>query len=277
MFFNQLPELFVSFMNNHFSVVFSTVIMIVVAYLCLLIMMRFFGKDGIYVFTGVGIIAANILVLKIVQYPFYKDPVAMATELFCIIYLGNDILNEYYGKTFAKRNVLIGFAAYIILTILMLIGLGFTPIDPNTVSDDLKFYAGIQDNIKAIFMPSVAILIASMTAYIVSQYNDIWVYALIKECFRGRHIWLRANASNFISGFVDNVIFSVLAWVVFSPNPVDIDSLIFTYILGTYWLRIMLSILSTPFIYWAKFMLPEQKKQRYIKKKALMKKGEVLK
>jgi hypothetical protein len=47
----------------------------------------------------------------------------------------------------------------------------------------------------------------------------------------------------------------VLAWVVFAPEPVGWEALFFTYILGTYGLRVVLSLLDTPFMYLSRWAL----------------------
>ena len=52
---------------------------------------------------------------------------------------------------------------------------------------------------------------------------------------------------------IDNTIFSVLAWVVFAPEPLDFYTLVFTFILGTYLLRIVVAFVDTPFVYLARY------------------------
>jgi len=59
------------------------------------------------------------------------------------------------------------------------------------------------------------------------------------------------------SSLLDNTIFSVFAWIIFNPNPLDVNTVIFTYILGTYFLRITIAIFDTPFIYLAKYFVPK--------------------
>jgi uncharacterized PurR-regulated membrane protein YhhQ (DUF165 family) len=65
--------------------------------------------------------------------------------------------------------------------------------------------------------------------------------------------------STLIAGLVDNIIFSVLAWVVLNPYPVSLNILVFTYILGTYGARVVVSITSTPVIYLTYKFHPNQK------------------
>ena len=91
-----------------------------------------------------------------------------------------------------------------------------------------------------------------MIAYLSSQYFDVWLFSFLKKIFRDKYLWLRNNISTFSSSLIDNIIFSILAWIVFNPNPLDFYTVFFTYILGTYFLRILVAIFDTPFIYLAK-------------------------
>ena len=57
---------------------------------------------------------------------------------------------------------------------------------------------------------------------------------------------------------VDNTVFSIFAWIILNPNPLSFNNVIFTFILGTYVLRIFIAIFDTPFIYLAKYFLPNK-------------------
>ena len=68
-------------------------------------------------------------------------------------------------------------------------------------------------------------------------------------------MWFRNNFSTFISQFIDNLVFSILAFNLLSSNPVPIADLLISYGLGIYLLRIILSLLDTPIIYLAKHFI----------------------
>ena len=70
-------------------------------------------------------------------------------------------------------------------------------------------------------------------------------------------LWLRNNVSTIISQFIDNLIFSILAFNLLSSNPVPIFDLIISYGIGIYIIRIILSLFDTIFIYLAKNFLPK--------------------
>ncbi len=218
-----------------------------------LILVRLFGEAGAYLYIAVAILGANIQVMKPVDFAVFADPVALGTVLFASTYLATDILREHYGAAAARRGVHLGFAAYLLWVILMVITLGFRPLDPAAAGEGLAWALPNHDAIATLFTPAPAFFAAGMIAYLVSQYHDIWLYGILRRMTGGRFLWLRNNASTWLSALIDNILFSVLAWVVFASTPMAWEPLVFTYILGTYWLRLAVAVLDTPFVYLARY------------------------
>ena len=232
-------------------------LLLVACFVAILAMLRVFGEAGLYVYVVIAIVGANLQVLKPVQFsvPFLSDPVALGTILFASTYLCTDILTEHFGRKVARRAVLIGFAGYLIWTLLSVLTLGFRPLTPAEAGEGLAWALGNHGAMATLFTPAPAFFAAGMIAYLVSQYHDIWMYRLVGMVTRGRHLWLRNNVSTLLSGLIDNIVFSVLAWVIFAPDPLGWEPLIFTYILGTYVLRVLVALLDTPFLYLARFAI----------------------
>ncbi len=101
-----------------------------------------------------------------------------------------------------------------------------------------------------------------MIAYLFSQYFDVWFYEKISNITKKRFLWLRNNFSTMISALIDNTIFSIFAWIILNPNPLDFNTVLFTFILGTYVLRVFIAIFDTPFIYLAKYFLPNKENEQ---------------
>ncbi len=232
-------------------------LMTVFCFSAVLFMLRFFGAVGLYVFIVVGVIAANIQVLKVVSFPFYGHPVALGTEIFALTYLCTDILTEFYGKEKARRGIWLGFSGYILMTVIMVLGMGYAPAPASAVGPDMSWAVANHGHMTSLFMPAPAIFAASMIAYLCSQYYDIWMFSWLKRLTGQRALWLRNNVSTILSAIIDSIIFNVFAWIIFSDNPVDTHTLIFTYILGTFGLRVVISLLDTPFLYLAKYFVPK--------------------
>ena len=97
--------------------------------------------------------------------------------------------------------------------------------------------------------------VASMIAFLISQYFDVWFYNYLKNKTAKKFLWFRNNFSTIISSLVDNTVFSILAWILLNPEPISLYNVIMIYIFGTYILRIVIALLDTPFIYLAKFFV----------------------
>jgi len=230
---------------------------LIVCFSTVLIMSRLFGEAGLIAYVVVALLGANVQVLKQVQFSVYDDPVALGTILFASTYLATDIPSEHYGRQAAKRAVLIGFSCFALWTVLMVLTLGFSPLTEQQAGEGLAWALPMNAAMTELFSPVTALFVAGMIAYLTSQYHDIWLYSLLRRMTGGRHLWLRNNASTWISALIDNTIFSVLAWVVFAAEPIDFSTLLFTFILGTYLLRIVVAFVDTPFVYLARYAVKQ--------------------
>lgn len=229
------------------------VILLVFTFGAILAMLRLFGASGLYIYISIAIIAANIQVLKAVKFSVFDQPVALGTILFATTYICTDILNEFYGRKAARKSIYIGFMAMFLMTAFMLLTLGFRPLNPQEAVNGMEWALESHNHIAGVFLSSPAMLLAGMIAYLCSQLNDVWLYSFFKKLTKGKYIWFRNNAAAAISAFIDDVVFSVLAWVVFADEPLATGVLWGTYILGTYALRLVVAIIDTPVIYLARY------------------------
>lgn len=248
-----LPEQLVNALNA-LPTTSVWLMMVLAAYGGCVLMGRLFGAAGLYAFIVLAVIGANVQVLKNVMFPFHADPVAIGTELFTATYLASDILNELYGRKAARKGVWIGFCSYLLFVVFMLLALGYAPLTSDQAdAAKMAWNLPYQDHLKALFLPAPAFFLAGMAAFLTSQLLDVKVYSWIRGKTGDKALWLRNNGSTMLSALVDNTVFSVLAWVVLAPadQRVDTHALIYTYILGTYLLRVVLSLIDTPFMYLA--------------------------
>ena len=230
---------------NSLSTEVMWIIMLLFCFISILIFLRIFGYVGIFIYSSLAVIAGNIQVLKTVDFFYSPEPVALGTILFASTFLCTDILSEYFGKEKARMNILIGFCSFFFMTLLMVITIGFKPSSVDWV----------QESLANVFTPMTRFFIASMIAYLISQYFDVWLYNYLKNITSQKYLWFRNNLSTVASSLVDNTVFSIFAWILLNPETVSIYNVIMIYILGTYVLRIFIAFLDTPFIYLAKFFI----------------------
>ncbi len=243
------------------------VIEVLICFSLIPVMLRLFGPAGLFVYIAIGIVGANIQVLKAVKFEIFSDPTALGTVLFASSYLCTDILTEYYGRRMAKRGIWLGFAAMLMMTTMMILAMGYRPLTPAEAGADMAWSLPNHDHIMALFLPAPTLLAASMTSYLISQFNDVLIFQRIRAWTGSRHMWLRAAGSTAVSALIDNTIFNSLAWVIFpwilGETPITISALVFTYIIGTYWIRLAMAMAEAPFIYVAGWFLPPEDRLRY--------------
>lgn len=207
------------------------------------------GHVGLYVYVPIAVLVSNLQSLKVVHLFPFSEPVAMGTLTFMTTFLATDVLAEYHGRESAKKAIWSGFIGVLLFIGLMLLTLGVRPLAGE------NFPQHFQANHRALeilFLPGPALFSASLIAYLVSEFMDVRLYLWIKRLTQGRQLWLRAFLSTAVSGLLDNIVFSVLAWKTFAPTPVETRTLIFTYILGTYFMRLFASLIQVPLLYWVK-------------------------
>lgn len=200
---------------------------------------RLFGKFGLYTLIIASIITSNIQVLKTVQ--LFGLVATLGNVLYSSIFFATDILSEVYGKKAARRGVWLGFAGMVLMTLWMQIALRFIP--------DISDFA--QGSLVTIFSLLPRIAAGSLIAYLISQHYDILAFHFWKNKTKGKFLWLRNNASTMVSQAIDSVIFTTIAlWGLFDTNTW------LQILVTTYFLKWIVALIDTPFIYLAKKFSP---------------------
>jgi len=216
------------------------ILLLLITFIIQILAYRFFGKNGLYAWIAVAIILANIQVMKTVG--FFGLVTALGNIIYGTTFLTTDILSENYGKKEAKKAVWIGFFMLISITIIMQLCLQFTPHESDTLSPALQQIFGL--------LPRIAI--ASLTAYFISQFFDVYFFNILKNKFKGKYLWLRNNLSTMVSQLIDNAIFTWIAFVgigLFGWNQVFDWSIIIQIFVVSYVMKWIVAVFDTPFVY----------------------------
>jgi len=231
-------------------------VMLLTSFTGIIIAYRIFGRIGLYAWTAMAIILANIQVMKTIE--FFGLVTAMGNIVYGTTFLVTDILCENYGKREAKKAVQVGFFTLIIFTLLMQICLAFIPHESDTLSPVLEQIFGI--------MPRITV--ASLTAYMVSQLHDVWAFDFWKRRTKGRFLWLRNNASTMVSQLIDNAVFTWIAFVGFGvfweqvfPWEVIVEIFVTSYIM-----KFIVAVFDTPFVYMARMIKSEVERAEIVLK-----------
>ena len=182
-----------------------------------------------------ALILANTLGVKIVD--IFGIRFSAGIFFIPIMFLITDVINEVYGKKKATEFVYISLFVMVITLIAMYfaINLPAHPTWPN------------QEAYATIFGSSLRMTLASIIAFFVSQFHDVWAFDYWKKKTKGKYLWLRNNASTFVSQFIDSVLFMFIAFYKVAPkfDFMFVISLIIPLVL----LKIILALIDTPFCY----------------------------
>lgn len=165
--------------------------------------------------------------------------------IYAASFLVTDLISEVYGKKAAIKTVYYGFTAMLIFagySVLMI----YWPAAP--------FYTG-QAAFETVVGLSFRITMASLVSFMVSQYWDVIVFHRLKESsqkFISKHLWIRNCGSTITSQFIDSVIFISIAFY----GIYDIWPLI----VSQYIVKVIIALLDTPFVYWGRRVLCNDKR-----------------
>jgi uncharacterized integral membrane protein (TIGR00697 family) len=91
--------------------------------------------------------------------------------------------------------------------------------------------------------------IASLAAFAISQFFDVYLFSRIREKLGASKLWFRNNVSNILAQFVDTVVFIVLAFYSFETSFGANAAFLWSIILPYWMLKNCMSALITPIVY----------------------------
>ena len=163
-----------------------------------------------------------------------------------IVFLLTDLLNEFYGEKVVRRlswitSVMIAFC-FIIVT--LAIALPAKEIPNSSLATNAQF--------NAVFGQAQMVIIGSISAFLLSQLMDVFVFHFIKSKTGNRFIWMRSTGSTLISQLIDTYVVLYIAFVL--PGNMSFSD--YMSIAPTnYLLKIGIAISLTPMIYLGHYLI----------------------
>lgn len=212
------------------------VLLLVLNFVAILLAYRLWGKLGLFIWIPISVIVANIQVTKNVN--LFGLEATLGNIVYSTGFLATDILSEIYGAKESRKAVVVGFFSLIVMTVMMQVAIQFTPAPSDFVQESMATIFG--------FMPRIAA--GSLTAYVISNFHDIWAFELWKRIKPGRTtLWMRNCFSTMISQLLDSLIFTFIAFYGVYDMGVWWQIVITTYVL-----KFIVAVCDTPFMYVAR-------------------------
>ena len=171
-----------------------------------------------------------------------RDWVISVGEIpFPLTFILTDIINEFYGRKTAQRVTILGFVMTGMVILIIQVA-GLAPWLPGATEPGWNNMT--PSGFNNVFSNALPIQLASMAAFLTSQYVDIGVFFLIKKLTGNRFLWLRATGSTIVSQLIDTIVILSLAFGFSVSHDILIAMIITSYIV-----KVTVAILVTPVIY----------------------------
>lgn len=166
-----------------------------------------------------------------------------------VVFIGTDLINEYFGSKGVWRVswltcLLIGYA-FLIISILTLLQpapfwLNLNNTDTNGQPFDINFAYN------TVLKQGLGIIVGSLTAFLVGQVLDAWVFQRLRKLTSNRFLWLRATGSTLISQLIDSILVLFIAFYLLGNWPLDqvmaVAGINYIY-------KLVIAIVLTPLLY----------------------------
>ena len=172
-----------------------------------------------------------------------------------VVFITTDIINEYFGKPGVKRIsfLTVGLIAYsfLVITIVTQVSPAQFWLDVNATDAEGNPF-NIDYAFNTVYRQGLGIIIGSITAFLLGQLLDVFVFHKLKILTGARMLWLRATGSTLISQLVDSFIVLIIAFYLFGNWSI---LQVFSVAIINYIYKFIVAVLLTPLIYLGHYLI----------------------
>jgi len=203
-------------------------------------MRKFDVVVALYVFGIMVVELMGVKTFPIVQFGWLHLSSSVAIFALPLLFTLTDVVTEVHGRERARSLVRIG---------LMIVALQIATAALFTALPSSARFAWGSSAYNTIFSTSIRFGLASIVAFAVAETMDVAVFARLRQHLGKRGLWLRNNVSNFVSQFIDVLVWTVIAFYGFGQS-LGSNARFILGIIIPYWLvRCVLSLVETPLVY----------------------------
>ena len=215
---------------------------LILCFTSIVLIEKFFGKEGLYVWISTATIIANIIVCKTIEIGGLTT--TLGNIMFASNYLATDILSEKYGSKYSYKainNALVSTIVFLVTTQFCLL---FVP-GPTDIA---------QNSMEVLFSINLRVSISSLAMFYISNKADIYLFDRLRKKYPNK-LWLRNNFSTIISNCLENYFFAILAFI----GLYDLKTVLIIATTGSI-IEVFVALLDTPFLYLSKYKIKTKEK-----------------
>jgi hypothetical protein len=175
--------------------------------------------------------------------------------LWPVVFITTDIINEYFGKKGVKRitYITVGLIAYAFVVIFLAMKLAPADfwLDVNSTDANGNPF-NINEAFQKVLSQGLNIIFASLIAFLVGQFVDVYVFHKLRKVTGGNKIWLRATGSTLVSQFIDSFLVLIVAFYFLGPWSI---TQVLAVGLTNYIYKFFIAVILTPILYVAHYLI----------------------
>ncbi len=220
-------------------------LLLLCCYSCIAGSVRYYGRNGLLVFSLIALIVSDFQVLCAAPFTLYGGPLVLGTVMYSSMFLVNDLITELYGLSAAKENIILTILGHLMLIGFLALTLNYP--DLPEIPENTTYIAS-KNALSLIFHPQMGIFLASQCAYFISQWSDIHIFSHLRKKLP-QVLAVRAVFSVGIGIIIDTLLFNFLAWRLFTESPIAWTTLWTDYIFANIVLQFIILFLNIPVFY----------------------------
>lgn len=175
--------------------------------------------------------------------------------LWPVVFITTDIINEYFGKKGVRRItfITVGLIAYAFLVIYAAMKLVPADFWLNVFGTDENGQPfDINYAFQQVLTQGLNIIFASLVAFVIGQFVDVYVFHRLRNLTGKHKIWLRATGSTLVSQLIDSFVVLIVAFYLLGDWP-------FIQVLAVgvtnYIYKFFIAVVLTPLLYVAHYII----------------------
>ena len=178
------------------------ILSLIITYSAVLLLFAIFREQGLYLWTVIATIAANVEVLIVIN--AFGMEMTLGNILFASTFLVTDIMSELFGKKAAQTAVWLGIATSVCFILISQSWMLYIPNENDFATP----------SIRTVFSNTPRLMAVGIIVYVIVQLFDVWAYHKWWEFTSRRFkdsqkfLWLRNNGSTLVSQLLNTVLFT---------------------------------------------------------------------
>lgn len=169
-----------------------------------------------------------------------------------VVFVTTDLVNEYFGKEAVKKISYLASILILYAFVAIWIATTLPPaefwVEVNKIDAEGRAF-DINYSYNRIFQQGLSIILGSITAFLLSQILDAYVFHYLRKKTGNKLLWLRATGSTVVSQFIDSFVVLFIAFYLLADQGKWTIGQVISVGLLNYIYKFLVAVILTPLLY----------------------------